>query len=205
MKPSPPTPDTEQLLMQARAGDPRAVEQLLAGHRQKLRQMVAVRMDDRLAVRVDPSDVVQDVLATAFVKLPTYLRDRPLAFYPWLRQLAWQRLAELHRQHVQARKRSVMREEPQVMAISEQSAIQLADRLAASQTSPSGQIVKREERQRVRDALQQLGPRDRELLVLIYLEQLSTTETSGVLGLSEKAITMRHLRALERLRRVLRE
>lgn len=205
MKPSPPTPDTEQLLIQARAGDPRALEQLLAGHRQKLRQMVAVRMDDRLAIRVDPSDVVQDVLATAFVKLPEYLRERPLAFYPWLRQLAWKRLVELHRQHVQAGKRSVMREQPQGMAISEQSAIQLADRLAASQTSPSGQMVKREARQRVRDALQQLRPRDRELLVLIYLEQLSTTETSVVLGLSEKAVTMRHLRALERLRRVLRE
>lgn len=205
MKPSPPTPDTEQLLMQARGGDPRAIEQLLVGHRQKLRQMVAVRMDDRLAIRVDPSDVAQDVLATAFVKLPEYLRARPLAFYPWLRQLAWKRLVELHRQHVQARKRSVTREEPRGMAISEQSAIQLADRLAASQTSPSGQIVKREERQRVRDALQQLSPRDRELLVLIYLEQLSTTETSAVLGLSEKAVTMRHLRALERLRRVLRE
>jgi len=205
MKSPAPKPDTEHLLIQARAGDPRAIEQLLATHRQKLRQMVVVRLDDRLAARVDPSDVVQDVLADAFVKLPAYLRSGRLAFYPWLRQLVWQRLSELYRRHVQAAKRSVAREGPEVRSIAEQSELRLIDQLAASQSSPSRQLVKREQRQRVRDALQQLRPRDRELLVLIYLEQLSTADTAAVLGLSEKAVVMRHLRALERLRRVLRD
>jgi len=39
--------------------------------------------------------------------------------------------------------------------------------------------------------------------VLMYLEQLSIAQTAAVLGISEKAVTMRHLRALDRLRRVL--
>jgi RNA polymerase sigma-70 factor (ECF subfamily) len=168
--------------------------------------MVAVRMDPRLAVRLDPSDVVQETLAEAWQKLSDYLRDRPLPFYPWLRQLAWQRLVDLYRQHIRAHKRTLTREQPMEMAIPDHSAIQLADRLAASRSSsPSRQLLRRELRQRVRDALERLPPNDRELLVLMYLEQLSTAEVSAVLGVSDKAVTMRHLRALDKLRRLLAE
>ena len=49
-------------------------------------------------------------------------------------------------------------------------------------------------------ALARLGERDREVLVLRYLEQLSTKEVAAVLGISEGAVKVRHLRALERLR-----
>jgi hypothetical protein len=66
---------------------------------------------EQQAARVDPSDVIQEVLAEASQKLEGYLRDRPLPFYPWLRQLAWEQLATLQRRHVRAQKRSVRREE----------------------------------------------------------------------------------------------
>ena len=78
----------EQLMERASGGDRPAREELLAGHRARLRQMVAVRMDRRLAARIDPSDVVQDVLATATRDLSDYFRTRPMPFYPWLRKLA---------------------------------------------------------------------------------------------------------------------
>jgi RNA polymerase sigma-70 factor (ECF subfamily) len=177
----------------------------LERNRPKLRQMIAVRIDPRLAGRLDPSDVVQDTLAEAAEKMSDYLRRRPLPFYLWLRHLAWQRLVDLHRQHIQARKRSVTREEPLGMAISDRSAMQLAGRLSSGHSSPSQSLMRRERRQRVRDALERLSESDRELLVLMYLEQLSTAEASAVLGVSERAVTMRHLRALDRLRRILVE
>jgi hypothetical protein len=79
----------------------------VARHRERLRRMVAVRMDRRLAPRMDPSDIVQDVLADADRELTDYLRRRPVPFYPWLRQLAWDRLIDVHRRHVRAGKRSV--------------------------------------------------------------------------------------------------
>jgi RNA polymerase sigma-70 factor (ECF subfamily) len=203
---APTAPDTDELLHQAGGGDQRAVARLLDRHRPRLCQMVAVRMDPRLGVRLDPSDVVQETLAEAWQKLPDYLRDRPLPFYPWLRQLAWQRLVDLYRQHIRAHKRTLTREQPMEMAIPDHSAIQLADRLAASQSSsPSRQLLRWELRQRVRDALERLPPNDRELLVLMYLEQLSTAEAGAVLGVSDKAVTMRHLRALDKLRRLLAE
>jgi RNA polymerase sigma-70 factor (ECF subfamily) len=58
-------------------------------------------------------------------------------------------------------------------------------------------------RERVRAALAQLAERDREVLVLRYLEQLSTREIAEVLGIPEGTVKSRHLRALERLRGLL--
>jgi RNA polymerase sigma-70 factor, ECF subfamily len=90
-------PDTEELLDRAGTGDRAARQALLARHRGRLRQMVALRIDRRMAARVDPSDVVQEALAVAERSLSDYLKDRPLPFYPWLRQFAWERLIQLHR------------------------------------------------------------------------------------------------------------
>src|SRR5262245_26816363 len=53
-------PDTDQLLDRAASGDGSAREQLLERHRKKLKRMVAIRLDRRIAARVDPSDVVQE-------------------------------------------------------------------------------------------------------------------------------------------------
>jgi RNA polymerase sigma-70 factor (ECF subfamily) len=194
---------TEELLAQAARGDRSAREQLLMQHRQRLRQMIAVRLDRRLAARVDPSDVVQDALTEAAQKLSGYLRDRPLPFYPWLRRLAWERLVELYRAHVRAQKRSVMREEPQPMALPDESAMELANRLLARGSSPMTHLLRAEQRGRVQAALLRLPSRHREVLILRHLEQLSTSEVAAVLGTTEGAAKVRHLRALERFRDLL--
>src|SRR6478736_5774661 len=117
-------PDTEELLRQAAGGDGPARQQLLARHRDRLRRMVAVRLDRNLAARVDPSDVVQETLADAARRLDDYLRERPMPYYPWLRRLAADRIDKAHRRHT-ARRRSVQREEPPPLP--NQSAQQLAE------------------------------------------------------------------------------
>jgi RNA polymerase sigma-70 factor (ECF subfamily) len=197
--------DTKELLRRAGEGDPAASQQLLVRHRARLRRMIAVRMDRRLVARFDPSDVVQETLAEAARKLSDYLRRRPLPFYPWLRQLAWQRLVRLKRRHIRAQKRSVTREEPWETALPDESALALAGGLVGSGTSPSRHVLRAELRAQVQAALARLPERDRELLVLRYLEQLSNAEIVAVLGISEGAVKMRHVRALERLRTLLDE
>jgi RNA polymerase sigma-70 factor (ECF subfamily) len=202
---TPTEPDTEELLNQAGQGDREARSQLLARHRDRLRNMVAVRLDRRLAARVDASDVVQEVLAEANRKLDRYLRDRPLPFLPWLRQLAWEHLATLHRRHVRARKRSVLLEDPGLLALPDESAAELAERLVDSTSNPSRRLLREELRQRIREALRRLPERDREVLVLRHLEQLSVADTAAVLGISAGAVKVRHVRALGRLRDLLDE
>ena len=194
-------PDTEELLDRAGMGDPLARQDLLARHRSRLRQMVALRIDRRMAARVDPSDVVQDALADAARNLDDYLETRPIPFYPWLRQFAWERLIQLHRFHLQAKRRSVAREELRIFDLPADSEAALTERLAYSAKNPGARLLEDELRGRVQAAIEELPPRDREVLVLRYLEQLNTAEIASVLGISESAVKTRHRRALERLRK----
>jgi RNA polymerase sigma-70 factor (ECF subfamily) len=195
--------DPEQLFRRAGQGDPAAREQLLVQYRQRLRQMIAVRLDRRLAARIDPSDVVQETLAEAVQQLSAYLREPPLPFYPWLRQLAWKRLTALYRRHIQAAKRSVCCEVQGEPPLPDESALDLAGRLLDRGSSPSARLRRAELRGRVRAALARLADGDREVLVLRHLEQLAPPEIAAVLGITEGAVYTRHLRALERLRGLL--
>jgi RNA polymerase sigma-70 factor (ECF subfamily) len=201
----PHEPDTEELLRRAGQGDQAAHGELLERHRLRLQRMVQLRLDRRLAARVDVTDVVQEALADAVQKLPDYLRRRPLPFYPWLRQLAWERLVQLHRRHLYARKRTVTREEPSALTLPDDSVLELAERLQARGSSPSARLCRDELRQRVQAALARLSELDREVLLLRHFEQLSAREIAGVLGLTEGAVHTRHLRALERLRALLND
>jgi RNA polymerase sigma-70 factor (ECF subfamily) len=196
-------PDTEELLNRAGRGDLSARQDLLARHRARLRQMVALRIDRRMAARVDPSDVVQDALADAARNLNDYLETRPIPFYPWLRQFAWERLIQLHRFHLRAKRRSVDREELRIFDLPADSEAALTERLASSAQSAGARLEEDELRGRVQAAIEELPPRDREVLVLRYLEQLSTLEIASVLGIGEAAVKTRHRRALERLRKQL--
>jgi RNA polymerase sigma-70 factor (ECF subfamily) len=195
--------DTEALLDRATRGDDTAREALLGQHRNRLRRMVAARLDRRLAARVDPSDVVQEALAEAAENLDAYLRDRPLPFYPWLRRFAWEQLMKLHRHHIKSQRRSVTREEAWIMP--DESAQQLANRLLSRGTNPVGRLIRDELRDRIRAALAGMAESDREVLVMRNLEHLSTAEIAAVLGSSEGAVKVRHLRALRRLKALLEE
>jgi RNA polymerase sigma-70 factor (ECF subfamily) len=193
------SPDTDALLNRVGQGDSSAKGPLLERHRQRLRQMVAIRLDRRLQARIDPSDVVQDALGEAAGKLSHYVARRPLPFYPWLRRIAWERIIHLHRRHIRAGRRSVVREQVG-LPLPDESASMLADRLMVASSSPSKRVQRNEERDRLQSALLRLSEADREVLVLRYLEHLSTREIAAVLDLAESGVKARQLRALQRLR-----
>ena len=195
--------DPESLMDRASRGDRAAREELLGQYRNRLRHMIAIRLDRRLTGRIDPSDVVQDVLTEATRTLSQYLRHRPMPFYPWLRRLAWQRLVDLERRHIRSSRRSVRLEERFDMRLSDESAVSLASRLVSSASNPSGKLIRQEMLDRVRSALAELTERDREIIVLRFLEELSTEETASVLEISEGAVKSRLMRALLRLRATL--
>jgi RNA polymerase sigma-70 factor (ECF subfamily) len=199
---TPGAAEHDDVLERAARGDAEAVQQLLARHRDALKRMVAARLDRRVAARIDPSDVVQEALFEAARHLPGYLRDRPVSFYPWLRQIARDRLVKLHHLHLRAGKRSVCREAT-ALPLPDESALQLVALLAAPAAGQSSLLERAELRALVHDALARLDEQDREVLVMRYLEQLSTREVAEGLGISEGAVKMRHLRALERLRPLL--
>lgn len=203
--PSSNSATTDELLRRVRRGDESARHALLARHRPRLIRMVSVRLDRRMTARFDPSDVVQDALIEADRRLDDYMSHPTVPFYAWLRQFAWQRLVELRRRHLQAKRRSVTREQPPEVMLPGKSSARLADQLLASTSQPLQHLIREELRARIQKALKDLAPRDREVLVLRYLEQLSTAEIAGVLEITEGAVRTRHVRALDRLRHLLED
>jgi RNA polymerase sigma-70 factor (ECF subfamily) len=194
--------DTDSLLNQLAAGDDRAADALLVRHRERLKKMVSCRMDPRLATRLSPSDVVQETMLTAAKDLKSFAKARPMPFYPWLRRLAWNRLMDLQRRHLYRKKRAVGREE-QAAPMTDQSLYELAKRLVGHGPSPSRAAQTRETRERLRAALDELEPTQREVLLLKYVEDMTLAEAAAVLQISVDAAKMRHLRAVQRLRTVL--
>ena len=192
---------TDLYLRDAARGDQAALRSLLERHRERLRRMVTLRLDSRVAARVDASDVVQEALIDAARKLADYERDRPLPFYPWLHRLAAERLAAVHRKH-RCGARTVGSEE-NAFAWPDDSARLLVDRLVGTDTTPGHTLVREERRRQVHAALERLAPPDREVLVMRYLDQLAFAEIAAILEIGESAAKMRHLRALERIRSVL--
>jgi RNA polymerase sigma-70 factor (ECF subfamily) len=167
--------------------------------------MIAVRMDNRLFSRLDPSDVVQDTLAEAHRLLPEYLRDRPMPFYPWLRQIAWNRLVDLHRRHILSKRRAVDREVSLDIPLDEPSAYQLAELLLARESAPAARMLREELRYRVRKAIDRLSPEFREVLILRQIEQLTVEEIAAVLAVPQGTVKSRHFRALAQMRELLDE
>jgi RNA polymerase sigma-70 factor, ECF subfamily len=65
--------------------------------------------------------------------------------------------------------------------------------------------MRAEARIRLQEALNSMDPVEREVLALRHIEQLTNAEAARVLGIKEAAAGKRYLRALERLREILRQ
>ena len=100
-------------------------------------------------------------------------------------------------------KRSVLREQRWDLDLPDESVVRLADRLVSEGTSPSQRAIREELFSRVRAALDAMPLKDRQVLILRYLEQLSAAEASQVIGITEEAFMKRHFRAIQRIRRLL--
>ena len=203
----PDSTETQELLTNALSGDPAAVNQLLARHRDALRRMIALRLDRALARRVDASDVVQDVLVEANRRLADYLQlPTKMPFHLWLRQMAQDRLIDAHRRHRGAARRSLDREQPLGTAHADQSALDLAAQLRDHrELTPATAATQRELELRFEAAVEQLEGTDREVILMRHFEHLSNQETAQALELSEAAAGMRYLRAMRRLRTLLQD
>jgi RNA polymerase sigma-70 factor (ECF subfamily) len=165
--------------------------------------MVALRLDQRLQGRIDPSDVVQEAYLEASARLAEYLRKPTMPFFLWLRFITGQKVLVLHRHHL-AEMRDVGREISLYRGtLPETSSAALAAQLLGREPRPSEAAIRAELKIRLQEALNSMDPLDREVLALRHFEQLTNAETALALGLQESAASKRYIRALKRLKEIL--
>lgn len=185
--------ETEELLRRAKAGDEPALAQLFARYRDRLKRMVRLRLDHRLAGRLDPSDVIQETYLDVARRFPEYKSRPDLPCFLWVRSLASQRLVDLHRKHLGAKMRGAGQEVSLHRgALPAVSSASLAHQLLGHLTSPTAAALRAEMQIRLQDALNQMDPIDCEVVVPRHFEQLDNAETADILGLERSAASKRY-------------
>lgn len=194
--------EPETLLNRARVGDIPALGQLLELYRSYLLVLARVQIGRRLQSKVDASDVVQEVFLGAYRAFPQFRGTSEREFLGWMRQVLASVLANLVR-HYQGTQRRDIRLEQQLALELDQSSQALDRNLAASESSPSHQAIRREQSVLLAEALGRLPEELRELLILRHLEGLTFPEVAERLNRPVDTLKKLWPRALAELRQVL--
>lgn len=193
--------ETRRLLARLRDGESAAFAALFDQYRDYLRRIIDMRLDQRIRQRVDPSDVLQDTQIQAARRLTDYLRREPMPLHLWLRKTAQECLIKIQKRHLTAKRRTVQRE----VALPERSSLQLAQQLIGGGPTPSEQANHSDLARRLRQAVSQLPQPEREVVLMLDIEGLSSREAAYVLDVDRSTVNRRHGQAIIRLQEILRE
>ncbi|MGE5193019.1 MAG: sigma-70 family RNA polymerase sigma factor [Deltaproteobacteria bacterium] len=200
----PSAPATE-LVNRIVRGDREALAELFLIYRPRLWRMVNFRLHPRLHGRVDADDVLQDAWLMAVDRIDYFLRDASHSSFIWFRMIVQQTLVAVHRRHLGAEKRNAARDVPVHGGWdADSTSSSLAFHLSGSFTSPSSAVSRAELARQLDTILQGMNEIDREVLALRHFEELTNRETARVLNMSEQATSGRYLRALGRLKEILK-
>lgn len=171
------------LVSRARAGDPDAVDALLARLRPGIVRYCRARLGRADGSYGSADDVAQEVCMAVVKALPGYV-DRGSPFVAFAHGIAAHKVTDAHR--------AAYRDRADTTA----SPPDRAD-LAAG---PEESLLAGERAQAARALLDRLPPAHRELLLLRVVSGLSAEQTGETLGMSAGAVRVAQHRALSRLR-----
>ena len=194
-------------LSKTRSQEQLALVEQFTKHRARLRKSVEYRLSPKVRSRVDPEDVLQEAFLVAADRLDHYLRSFRSSLANWIQLVVEQTLVNVHRRHIEAEKRSVLRDSPLESMCSLSSdptrPIQNSQYLNRQVLNPHQIACQREASARLRAALDRLGEPDRAVLQLRHFQAKSNQEVARILGIRPKAASIRYARALQRLKQIL--
>ena len=198
--------DTAELILRLKQGDESALAECFSRHRPRLWRMVHFRMDPRLHGRVDADDILQESYLAAAARIAHFHDDSSSSLFIWLRMIVGQTLVDVHRRHLETQKRDARREvAPRPRHGVQSTSLSIARQLLGQLTSPSRAAMRAEAAEQLENALEAMNPTDREVLALRHFEELTNSEVAEVLGIEQKAASIRYVRAIKRLKDILAE
>lgn len=192
----------EYLLAAARDGSAESLGQLLQTYLSYLKLLAHTQLVSNVRVRVSPSDVVQETLLEAHRDFGKFRGGSEPEFLAWLRKILVNNLSRAVEQHLLADKRDVRREVSleQLGASLERSTLRLGAVLADNLPSPSSNVQNQENLAALADALLDLPPDYRSVIVLRHLEGLPFADVAQRMERTAGATRMLWLRAMDQLR-----
>lgn len=162
--------------------------------RSRLAFVVSRQMNPLLSTRLSVEDVLQETYLAATQRLPYLLQEPEVPLYFKFRKITLQTLADLEREHIKYAKRSALRE------VAGESSEQAMGKLSAEVRSPKTILACKERNELVRQQIDALPDADRQILILRNFDAMSNSECAAILGIEQKAASIRYVRALNRLR-----
>lgn len=200
--------NSEYLLNAARDGGVECRGRLLQLYASYLELMAVTQLDDRLRVRVSPSDIVQDTMLEAHRDFGQFRGTSPAEFFGWLRKILANNLARAVERHVTTEKRNVRREVAleEFGAAFDRSTARLEAVMAdRNNVAPSDAVQRSEQLLLLADQLALLPDDHRQVLVLRHLKDMSFKEIAKRMDRSPGALRMLWMRAIDGLRQRLQE
>jgi len=167
---------TRQLLVRERSGDRAALEQLYERPVPRVRRIAALRMRCRESELWDHEDLVQETLLEAFLGLERFEERHDGALCHWIAKMVVNNLRD-HRRRRHAGKRDARRVPRRSSSLSESV-------FGHDSRTPSGFAVAAEFEQHLESALLALAERERRVIELRRLCELSYEEIALELGFS---------------------
>jgi RNA polymerase sigma-70 factor, ECF subfamily len=178
-----------EILTRVVAGDVDAFEYFVVTYQKRITRFVYTLLRDP----ADADGITQDVFVKAFHALPDFQGQS--AFETWLTRIAINTV----RDHIRRRKPvvsfSALRADPDDDGPELPAAFDPADG-----TSPERDLLSRDIRRRIAEALVALSPRQRAVFVMKHYEEKSIAEISEATGLDEGTIKSHLFRAARKLR-----
>ena len=197
-------PDPGNLLRQAQQGDEKARGELLEAYRAYLELLARVEIGRRLQTKLDAGDIVQETFLEAHRHFEKFRGTGEGEFVAWLRGILAARIANFIRHYAGTQGRDLRREVGLEVSLDQSS--QAFDRgLVSLASSPSQQAARREQGVLLADALAQLPPEYREVIVLRHLEELTFPQVALRMERSVDSVEKLWVRALARLRQMMKE
>ncbi len=88
-------------------------------------------------------------------------------------------------------------------AATDDSSPEWVTRFVDRELTPASAAIRQEMERKVQDAIRALPEKDREIILMRYVEQLSNQDVARELGVNEAAASMRCLRAIRKLQEML--
>lgn len=174
--------------------------------RKRLERLAERRMNPILSARLSPDDIVQETMAAASRNNSPFMDNPDIPLYFRLRTALLQTLIQIERRHLGAGMRDAYREVDLPRNESDSlSRIAGIDAIPDTATSPLSRITRQDRDALLHRALTRLDDNDRAILELRHEECLGNGECATLLGISEKAASLRYVRALKRLKDVLND
>ena len=171
-------------------------------HRETLWRVIYGRLDHRLCGRIDPDDVLQEAYVDAFNRLPQFIEQRESwSLLVWVRVILKQTLINVHRRHFSAKKRDASKEVGAQNGDGADVQRPMAEKCVGRMSTPSQVAIRKESVAELETALDQMKPNDRQILIMRHFDELSNKESASRLGITEKAASIRYIRAIERLKK----